>query len=156
MRAFASVRTLVRFAVSAIAIVGIPHLIHAQTSRDTAAVRQAALDYLEGFHEGDSTRLVRAVRPEVYKYGFFVPRGATAYSGERMEWKEFHSYANGVKKSGKPAPATAPKKIELLDLLDQTAAVKVTAFWGTDYLLMGQYDGRWMISHVLWQSPVRK
>ena len=32
------------------------------------------------------------------------------------------------------------------------AAVKVRASWGTDYLLLGKYDGRWMISHVLWQS----
>lgn len=103
-----------------------------QTARDTAAIRQTALDYLEGLYEGDSTRLVRALRPEVYKYGFFVPRGATGYSGERMEWKEFHSYTNAVKKSGKVAPATAPKKIEFMDVLDQTAAVKVTAFWGTD------------------------
>jgi hypothetical protein len=61
-----------------------------------------------------------------------------------------------LKTSGRTAPATAPKKVELLDLLDQTAAVKVTAWWGTDYMLLAKYDGRWMISHVLWQSPVRR
>ena len=38
-------------------------------------------------------------------------------------------------------------------MLDQTASVKVVAWWGIDYLLMGKYDGKWMISHVLWQSP---
>lgn len=130
--------------------------LHSQSPRDSASVRQTALDYIEGFYEGDTTRLVRSIRPEVYKYGFYVPRGAAGYSGEQMKWPEFLSYANDVKKSGKPAPATSPKKVEILDLLDQTASVKVTAFWGTDYLLMGKYDGRWMISHVLWQSPMRK
>ena len=55
----------------------------------------------------------------------------------------------------RPTPATAPKEIELLDVLDQTAAVKVTATWGTDYLLLGKYDDRWMVSSVLWQSKPR-
>jgi hypothetical protein len=147
---------VLRLAVGAFALACTPQLLSAQTARDSAAIRQAALDYLEGFYEGDTTKLVRSIRPDVYKYGFFVPRGATSYSGEQMKWAEFHSYANGVRKSGKPAPATAPRKIELLDVLDQTAAVKVTAFWGTDYLLMARYDGRWMTSHVLWQSPTQK
>lgn len=145
-----------RAALTAATLSLLPQLLPAQTSRDSAAVRQVALDYLEGFYEGDTTRLVRAIRPEVYKYGFFIPRGATAYQGEQMKWPEFHSYANGVKKNNRQAPATAPKKIELMDVLDQTAAVKVTAFWGVDYLLMARYNGQWMISHVLWQSPPKK
>jgi len=32
------------------------------------------------------------------------------------------------------------------------AAAKVTAWWGTDYLLLGKFDGRWMIRDVLWKS----
>ena len=51
------------------------------------------------------------------------------------------------------APATAPKKVEIFDILDQTASAKLTAWWGTDYLLLAKYDGRWMIPMVLWQSP---
>ncbi len=45
------------------------------------------------------------------------------------------------------------KNVEVLDYQDQTAAAKVTAWWGTDYVLLGKYNGRWMITHVLWQSP---
>ena len=47
----------------------------------------------------------------------------------------------------------APKTIEIFEVLDQTASAKLTARWGIDYLLLARYDGRWMISHVLWQSP---
>lgn len=156
MRARQSARWLLHIGITFAWLAMATPRTHAQTARDSASVRQAALDYLEGFYEGDTARLVRSIRPEVYKYGFFVPRGAAAYEGEQMKWPEFLSFARDVKKSGKPAPPTAPKKIELLDVLDQTAAVKVTAYWGTDYLLLGRYDGRWMISHVLWQSPSRK
>src|SRR6476661_5346928 len=49
---------------------------------DKEAVRRAATDYLEGFYEGDTAKLVRALRPEMFKYGFFKGKEATAYAGE--------------------------------------------------------------------------
>ncbi len=129
----------------------------AQTVADSAGVRAAVLDYVEGFYQGDSTRLVRSVRPEVYKYGFWRHRDSTTYHGEQMTWPEFHAYANRVKaRGGRGAPPNAPKVVQIFDVQDQTASAKLTAWWGTDYLLLGKYDGRWMISHVLWQSPPRQ
>ena len=41
----------------------------------------------------------------------------------------------------------------IFDVQDQTASAKLTAWWGTDYLLLARYDGRWMIREVLWQTP---
>jgi hypothetical protein len=122
------------------------------SAADRDAVRRAVLDYVEGFYEGDTAKLVRGIRPEVFKYGFWRPRDATAYSGERMTWAEILDYARKVKASGRAAPATAPKVVEIFDVQDQTASAKLTAFWGTDYLLLGKYDGRWMIANVMWQS----
>ncbi len=125
-----------------------------QNDRD--GVRRAALDYLEGFYEGDTAKLVRSIRPAVYKLGFGRQRNSATYgAGEEMPWSQFLSYARSVKASGRPTPATAPKEVELLDVLDQTAAVKVTAWWGIDYLLLAKFDGKWMITSVLWQSPPR-
>jgi len=120
------------------------------------AVRRAALDYLEGFYEGDTTKLVRSLSPTLVKYGYFIPRGQSAYTGEPMSYAEAIGYARGVKQRNQPAPATAPKDVMLLDVLDQTAAVKVVAWWGSDYLHLAKVDGRWMIQHVMWQtSPPR-
>ena len=123
----------------------------AQHSPDEQGVRRAALDYLEGFYEGDASKLRRSIRPEVVKYGFWK-EGAVAYEGEPLTFDEMLAYAERVKQSGRTQPATAPKEVILLDVQDQTAAVKVTAWWGTDYLQLAKYDGRWMILHVLWQS----
>ena len=128
----------------------------AQTRADTAGVRQAAMDYLDGFYTGDSTLHVRSIRPEVYKYGFWRDKDATTYAaGEQMRWPQFHAFTRRVKASGKAPEKSWPKTVKLLDVLDQTANVKVTAWWGVDYLLLGKFDGRWMITHVLWQSPPR-
>lgn len=118
-------------------------------------VRRAVLDYVEGFYEGDTTKFLRSIRPEVFKYGFWIPRDSTRYQGQRMTWPEFHAYANRVKAGGRQAPATAPKQVDIYDVLDQTASAKLTASWGIDYLLLAKYDGRWMVTHVLWQTPPR-
>jgi hypothetical protein len=116
-------------------------------------VERAVRDYLEGFYEGDTAKLVRTLRPEMFKYGFYKSRDSLNYMGERMTYQEAIAYARGVKERKRPAASTAPREIVLFDVQNETASAKVTAWWGTDYILLGKYDGRWMISHVLWQGP---
>jgi hypothetical protein len=142
-------------ALAALVLAAAAPSLAAQSDADREAIRRASLDYVEGFYEGDSTKLMRSVRPEVYKYGFWLPRDSTRYQGSQMPWTEFLAYARRVRQNNRQAPATAPKQVELLDVQDQTAAVKLTASWGTDYMLLGKYDGRWMISSVIWQSVKR-
>jgi hypothetical protein len=133
-----------------------PRALAAQGADNRELVRRAVLDYVEGFYEGDSTKFVRSVSSDVFKYGYWIPRDSSKYQGERMTWSEFHAYANRVKASGRPTPATAPKEIVVYDVLDQTASAKLTASWGVDYVLLARRDGRWMITHVLWQTPPRR
>jgi len=39
----------------------------ADSSTDSAAIRQAALDYIEGWYGGDAGRMERALHPELVK-----------------------------------------------------------------------------------------
>jgi hypothetical protein len=144
--------------IAAMAAVMIPAFAAAQANpqQDRELVRRAVLDYVEGFYEGDSTKFVRSIAPDVFKYGYFIPRDSARYVGERMAWPEFHAYANRVKAQGRQRPATEVKEIVVYDVLDQTASAKLTAYWGIDYVLLARRDGRWMITHVLWQTPPRK
>lgn len=130
-----------------------PRAVVAQGTVDRDGVNRAMLDYIEGFYEGDTAKLVRSIRPDVYKYGFDWVAADKRYAGEQMKWDEILGYARRFKERGRTTPASAPKKVELLDVLDQTASAKVTAWWGTDYVLLAKYEGKWMITHVLWQSP---
>lgn len=149
----------IHLALVAFVLLAAPSLIRAQSAptkaANTAAVRRAALDYLEGFYEGDSVKLVRSVRPNVAKFGFWLPRNAASYRPDTMSYADFLSYARNVKAKGNTAPVGAPKEVTVFDVQDRTASAKVRAFWGTDYLLLGNFDGTWMITHVLWQSPPR-
>jgi hypothetical protein len=138
-----------------IALLGLTRTATAQTPQDREGVRRAVLDYVEGFYEGDTAKLVRGIRPEVYKYGFDWMDKEKKYLGERMTWDEILGYARRFKARGRPTPASALKKVDLLDVQDQTASAKLTAWWGTDYVLLAKFDGQWMITSVLWQSPPR-
>src|SRR2546422_2151102 len=42
-------------------------VLRAQTAADSSGIRQAALDYIEGYYEGDGARMERALHPELAK-----------------------------------------------------------------------------------------
>ena len=129
-----------------------PARVHAQAAVDEAAVTQAAMDYLDGFYQGDADKIRSGVHPDVVKYGFF-DGGEGAYQGTAMSFADMIEFADRAKERGDFAPEDAPKEVVLLDVLDQTAAAKVIAWWGTDYLHLAKYEGQWKIIHVLWQTP---
>jgi hypothetical protein len=124
-----------------------------QAQNENEKVSSAVLDYVEGFYFGDTTRIIRSIVPEVVKYGYYKKKDATAYSGEPMSFREMLDYCISVKKRNSPNADKLPKTIQVYDVQDQTASAKLTAWWGTDYILLAKLNGRWMITHVLWQSP---
>ena len=138
-------------AISALACVLAPAVAQAQTAGDQAAVTRAAMDYLEGFYEGDADKIRRGVHPDVVKYGFMEERDG-GYRGSAMSFADMIQFVEGVKARGDHPPDSAPKDVVLLEVLDQTAAVKVVAWWGIDYLHLAKYEGQWKVLHVLWQT----
>ena len=131
--------------------------LHAQTATtDEQAVERAMLDYLEGFYEGDTTKIIRGVLQEANKYGYWKDEESGAYEGMAMTFEEMKDFARGVLEKKRFPRPDAPKKVEIYEVLDQTASGKVTAWWGSDYILLGKYDGQWKIVHVLWQGPPQK
>ena len=128
---------------------------HAQSPQKE--VSNAVKDYVDAFYYGDTTKIHQSISRDVVKYGYYIPKGKTVYEGEPMSFQEMINYAANVKKRGvNPNVEKFPKKIEVLDVQDQTASAKLTAWWGTDYLLLAKLQGHWMITHVLWQSPPPK
>ncbi len=125
---------------------------------DTQQIEKACLNYLEGFYEGDTTKLVAALRPSLNKFGFWKKQGEANHSSEqiKMSYAEALNYALGVLEKKRFPKPDAPKKVEVLDVSKFTAAAKVTAWWGTDYLLLSNRDGSWMIEQVIWEGPLEK
>lgn len=120
---------------------------------DSAGVRAAVLDYVEAIYLADTARVVRSVRPELAKRGYWIPRDSTAYSNEPMTYAELIGVAKTWNPNRRRNPDTMPQEIQILDLLNQTASAKLVAQWGVDYFHLARYDGRWMIVNILWQTP---
>ncbi len=119
---------------------------------DREAVRQAVLDYVEGIYNVQPERIERSVSPSLAKLGFYRPPTETAYRpGRSMAFQQLVEIAKTYNKEGK-LRKDAPKDIQIYDVLDQTATVKLTAEWGIDYMHLAKMDGKWMIINVLWQS----
>ncbi|HKZ68217.1 MAG TPA: nuclear transport factor 2 family protein [Chitinophagaceae bacterium] len=130
-------------------------LSQAQLSKEE--VINAVKDYVDAFYYGDTAKVHKSISVNVVKYGYYIPKAKTIYEGEPMSFKEMIDYAAGVKKRGiSPHVEKFPKNIEVFDVQDQTASAKLTAWWGTDYLLLAKLNDRWMITHILWQSPPPK
>ena len=125
----------------------------AQATNENEAVRQAVLDYVEALYEADSTRIQRSVHRDLFKLGFERDKDG-AYKPSRMTYQELYDLAGRWNKSGR-IPKNSTKEIVVYDVTDQTASAKLTARWGIDYLHLAKFDGKWMITDILWQTPPR-
>jgi hypothetical protein len=122
---------------------------------ERAAVLQAATDYVEGIYMVDPSRIERSVHPDLAKRGFWREPAKTMYEPQSvMTFTQLMSLASSWNKAG--TRDLTIKKVEVLDVLDQTAVAKVTAQWGIDYMHLAKYDGRWKIINIVWQAhPVK-
>jgi hypothetical protein len=142
---------LIRFAALAgLLALSLPSQPVAQGDGDREAVRQAALDYVEGIYNVQPERIQRSVHPTLVKRGFYKKDAAGPYVESPMTYDQLVTLAGNWNKEGKRD--TSIKQVAVLDVLDQTATAKVTASWGIDYMLLGKYDGKWKIVQILWQS----
>jgi len=119
-------------------------------------IERACLDYIEGFYEGDTTKLIRCLNPSLYKFGYWQDKKTGKYAPDgNMTWRQALDYAKRVYEKKNFAKSNAPKKVEVLDIMNMIAAAKVTAWWGVDYILLAKQDDKWMIDQVIWEGPLK-
>lgn len=145
-------KTGLLFAILLIAFVS---RANAQSAADAAAIKQTALDYIEGWYEGNAERMERALHPELAKR--IVRTNQEGRS--RLDQMGAMTLVQGTRRGGgKETPKEKQQKdVTILDVFDNAASVKVVAADWIDYLHMAKYNGRWVIVNVLWElKPVKK
>lgn len=133
-----------------LAALAAPALAQAQTAADSSAIRAAALDYAEGWYEGNGERMARAVHPELVKR---IVVSDTATGRSVIQNMGATALVNGARRGwGKETPPERRQKdVTILDIFGNAASVKaVMADW-IDYLQIAKVDGRWVIVNVLWE-----
>ena len=126
------------------------------SEKDLAAIRAAALDYVQGIYQAKPERIDKSVAKTLAKFGYYRPARAMKGMPMPMTFGQLRGLAANLHKDSGP-PKNAPEDITVLDALDQTAAVKLVGAWGIDYMHFAKLDGTWKAIHVMWQShPVKK
>jgi putative lumazine-binding protein len=121
-----------------------------------AAIRQAALDYIEGWYEGNGSRMEGALHPELAKR---IVRTNSQNGQSRLDQMSALSLVLGTRRGGgKDTPGERQQKdITILDVYENAASVKVVASDWIDYMHLARFNGRWVIVNVLWElKPVAK
>ena len=122
----------------------------AQSPEDAAAIKATALDYIEGWYEGNAERMERALHPELAKRIVEKKRGSDEVVLDNMDAKRL--IAATAKGGGKNTPPEKQQKdVTILDVFENAASVKVVASSWVDYMQMAKWNGRWVIINVLWE-----
>lgn len=122
----------------------------AQTAADTAGIRAAALDYMEGWYAGDGARMERAVHPELAKRIMRVSPDGMQSRLESMGAMTLVQYTKSGGGRNTP-PAMQQKDLQIFDIYGNAASARGTMSGWIDYMQLAKSNGRWTIVNVLWE-----
>jgi hypothetical protein len=126
--------------------------VHAQDSSadDAAAIKATALNYIEGWYEGDAARMESALHPELAKRIVQTdPKTGRSQFGHMGAMALVQGTRHG---GGKQTPKERQmKEITILDRFNNAAVVKIVASDWVDYLQVAKFNGAWKIINVLWE-----
>ena len=118
---------------------------------DESAIHMAAMDYEEGWFEGDAERMARCLHPELAK---------RALSHDSDTGEEFFNHITREDmildtKAGGGTNIPREKlyyKIDILEIYEETAVVRAESFPYIDHLHLVKDGGQWLIVNVLYTA----
>jgi hypothetical protein len=125
-----------------------------QSQADSVAIRQTALDYIQGWYTGDATRMERALHPELAKR---IVRSDTL-GNFRLDQQSAMTLVQGTRNGyGKSTPeADRHDDVRILDIYRNAASARIDASDWVDYLQLAKWRGRWVIVNVLWELKPKR
>lgn len=117
---------------------------------ENAAITKTALNYIEGWYEGNAERMESALHPELAKRVVI-----TDPKTGRSQFQHMGAMAlvQGTRRGGgtKTPKEKQLKEITILDRFQNSAVVKIVASEWVDYLSVAKFNGEWKIINVLWE-----
>jgi hypothetical protein len=124
-------------------------VLRGQSASDSSAIRQTALDYIEGYYDGDGARMERALHPELAKRIVRTNEQGRSQLGQMSAMTLVVGTRAG---GGKDTPVAERRKdVTIFDIYRNAASAKVDASGWVDYLHLAKWNGRWVIVNVLWE-----
>ncbi len=116
---------------------------------DVEAIRQAALDYVQGWYEGDVERIRRSVHPELAKRRIL----RDPHTGEEHVRHVSKQLLIDLTQQGGGSDVPVDKRyydVSILDVSGEIASVRAESYEYVDYLHLALSRGKWMIVNVLY------
>ncbi len=125
-----------------------------QTDADREAIKRTALNYAEGWYEGNADKMESALSPDLAKR--IVRTNAQGQSG--LGQMTAMALVQGTRGgSGKSTPKEKQQKdVTILDAMSNSAVVKLEMLEWVDYMHIGKMNGKWVIINVLWEMKPKK
>jgi hypothetical protein len=139
---------MARLTLLLIVAVATAQAVPAQTVADSTAIRQAALDYIEGWYEGNAERMERALHPDLAKRIINTDQRGRNVLGHQSAM----TLVQNVCRGGGREDTQRRTDVRILDIFVGTASVRVDAGTWIDYLHIARWNGRWVIVNVLWEN----
>jgi Putative lumazine-binding len=118
-----------------------------QKGEETPAIVAAALDYYEGWFDGEPERMERALHPDLVKRSL-APDG---WSVDTISAREMvDATADGIGRSRDPGSDRRGIEIHVDHVYGDIATVTVTSEVYVDYLQLVRTREGWKIANVLW------
>jgi hypothetical protein len=123
---------------------------HVATAADSNGIREAAMDYIQGWYEGNAERMQRALHPELAKR---IIRSDPKTGRSMIQTMGALTLINSTKMGGGTSTPAARRRTDyrLLDIYENAAVARVDAGEWVDYLQLGKWYGKWVIVNVLWE-----
>jgi hypothetical protein len=126
----------------------------AQSDADRDAIKRTALNYAEGWYEGDAAKMESALSSDLAKR--IVRTNAQGQSG--LGQMTALTLVQGTRQgSGKETPKDQQQKdVTILDVFGNAATVKLEMRDWIDFMHVGKMNGKWVIINVLWETKPAK
>jgi Putative lumazine-binding len=121
---------------------------NSQATHERSAVSAVARDYMEAYCTADIERMEQVIHPDFHKQTLRLQDGHTVITQDTRL-----SLLEGVRSgTGKHVPLNERvQKIEVLDVYNNAASVKVVTGGWVDYMLLSKLDGQWRVLEVVLQ-----
>lgn len=126
----------------------------AQTDADRDGIKRAALNYAEGWYEGNADKMESALSPDLAKRIVRTNDRGQSNLGQMTAMSLVQGTRSGY---GKQTPKDEQQKdVTILDVFGAAATVKLEMRDWIDYLHIGKFNGKWVIINVLWETKPKK
>lgn len=126
----------------------------AQTDADREGIKRAALNYAEGWYEGNADKMESALSADLAKRIVRTNDKGQSSLGQMTAMSLVQGTRAGY---GKQTPKEEQQKdVTILDVFGGAATVKLEMRDWIDYLHIGKFNGKWVIINVLWETKPKK